>query len=100
MSLRTMPLWVNTLGPFDPSPGYGPAVSSGIWPTDAPDAAVVDVDDDVDEDDVVDAEPELEPSLDPHAPSATRPSPRPAPASILSAPRRCMSVPRSNSRPW
>ncbi len=30
MSLRTMPLWVSTLTPFEPSPGYGPAVSSGI----------------------------------------------------------------------
>jgi len=30
MSLRTMPGWVNTLGPLEPSPGYGPAVSSGI----------------------------------------------------------------------
>ena len=31
MSLRTMPLSVRTLGPFVPSPGYGPAVSFGIW---------------------------------------------------------------------
>ena len=30
MSLRTTPLWVSTLAPFDPSPGYGPAVSSGV----------------------------------------------------------------------
>src|SRR6476619_3489441 len=30
MSSRTMPLWVSTFGPFEPSPGYGPAVSSGI----------------------------------------------------------------------
>jgi hypothetical protein len=30
MSLRTMPDSVSTFGPFDPSPGYGPAVSSGI----------------------------------------------------------------------
>src|SRR5215217_7696391 len=30
MSLRTMPLWVRTSGPLDPSPGYGPAVSCGI----------------------------------------------------------------------
>src|SRR5256885_2009988 len=29
-SLRTMPSWVSTFGPFEPSPGYGPAVSSGI----------------------------------------------------------------------
>src|SRR5262245_36448941 len=30
MSLRTTPLAPSTLGPFDPSPGYGPCVSSGI----------------------------------------------------------------------
>src|SRR5262249_25517291 len=30
MSLRTMPLLVNTFGPFEPSPGEGPAVSCGI----------------------------------------------------------------------
>src|SRR5213076_2148282 len=30
MSRRTIPLWVSTLGPFDPSPGKGPAVSSGM----------------------------------------------------------------------
>src|SRR6266511_4957725 len=30
MSLRTTPLWLRTSGPFDPPPGYGPAVSSGI----------------------------------------------------------------------
>src|SRR5262245_13782042 len=30
MSLRTTPDWPSTLGPLDPSPGNGPAVSSGI----------------------------------------------------------------------
>jgi hypothetical protein len=30
MSLRTMPVSVSTLTPLEPSPGYGPAVSSGI----------------------------------------------------------------------
>ena len=30
MSLRTTPVDVSTVGPFDPSPGYGPAVSSVI----------------------------------------------------------------------
>ena len=30
MSLRTTPFWVRTFGPFVPSPGNGPAVSSGI----------------------------------------------------------------------
>ncbi len=35
MSLRTMPDRSRTSGPLDPSPGYGPAVSSGISPVDA-----------------------------------------------------------------
>src|SRR5919108_1683934 len=30
MSLRTTPSWLRTSGPFDPSPGYGPDVSSGM----------------------------------------------------------------------
>src|SRR5438552_4005892 len=30
MSLRTTPLCVRTSGPFEPSPGKGPAVSSGM----------------------------------------------------------------------
>ena len=30
MSLRTMPLSVSTFGPFEPSPGKGPFVSSGM----------------------------------------------------------------------
>ena len=30
MSLRTTPLWVRTSGPLEPSPGNGPAVSSGM----------------------------------------------------------------------
>jgi hypothetical protein len=32
MSLRTMPLSVSTLVPLEPSPGYGPDVSSGSSP--------------------------------------------------------------------
>src|SRR5262245_28078287 len=30
MSLRTMPESASAFGPFEPSPGYGPAVSSGM----------------------------------------------------------------------
>ena len=30
MSVRTTPLSASAFGPFEPSPGYGPAVSSGI----------------------------------------------------------------------
>ena len=33
MSLRTTPVSVSTFGPLEPSPGYGPAVSSGISPS-------------------------------------------------------------------
>ncbi|MEU7789878.1 hypothetical protein [Amycolatopsis sp. NPDC049159] len=35
MSARTTPLCSSTSGPLEPSPGYGPAVSSGISPVDA-----------------------------------------------------------------
>src|SRR5438046_5028797 len=81
MSWRTTPLWVRTSGPFEPSPGNGPAVSAGISvlqsavadaPTDAP--AV---------------EPELAAGVSvaatPHAasPAATPPKPR-----LLSSRRR------------
>src|SRR5438105_6195117 len=31
MSLRTTPVVLSTLAPFDPSAGYGPCVSSGIF---------------------------------------------------------------------
>ena len=42
MSLRTTPHCVSTLAPFDPSPGYGPAVSSGVSVSvPLPDAVVV-----------------------------------------------------------
>jgi hypothetical protein len=37
MSLRTMPLSARTLTPFEPSPGKGPAVSSGVSATVVPD---------------------------------------------------------------
>ena len=40
MSLRTMPESSSTLTPFEPSPGYGPPVSSGTSST-GPDAAAV-----------------------------------------------------------
>src|SRR5689334_19493848 len=43
MSRRTMPLWVSALGPLEPSPGYGPAVSWGMGEHDPDDVAVVEV---------------------------------------------------------
>src|SRR3569623_2117197 len=41
MSLSTMPDWVSTSGPLEPSPGNGPAGSSGTGWEVLPDAAVV-----------------------------------------------------------
>jgi hypothetical protein len=68
MSRRTIPLSVRTFGPFEPLPGYGPAVSSGIGSVVAPATAVVGLEDDDAEllDDVA-AESELDEPLDPHA---------------------------------
>jgi hypothetical protein len=83
MSLRTMPLCSRTSGPLEPSPGYGPAVSSGISPV----AVVVPADEDEDEEDAP-------------APQAASPTPT---APILRTPRirrRLISVPTSKARPW
>ncbi len=41
MSLRTTPVWDSTSGPFEPSPGNGPAVSSGMTSHDAASAPPV-----------------------------------------------------------
>jgi hypothetical protein len=95
MSLRTMPLCVSTLTPFDPSPGNGPAVSSGIGVALAAAAAVVPP---------ADVAAALDPAvavlvprpLWPHA--ASRPD-SPTPANSCSARRRAMIVVRSNARP-
>ncbi len=71
MSRRTTPSWVSTFGPFDPSPGYGPAVSSGIVPVAGDDA---EVGPDVDVSDVDDA-PLLAVPFDAHPATATSPAP-------------------------
>jgi len=102
MSRRTMPFCDKTLGPFDPSPGKGPAVSSGMGAQSAVPAAVaeaptVDVVEPAPEVDVVDpagVEPaEVEPSgLHPAS------TPSADPASSRRA-RRRLSVARSNCRP-
>src|SRR5215218_9885523 len=86
ISLRTMPLSDSTFGPFDPSPGYGPAVSSGISPED--------VDADAVDEDVV-----VEPVSDllPHAARPNVVTPRPSARSTC---RRPIKVPRSKPRPW
>ena len=44
MSSRTMPDSIRTFGPFDPSPGYGPAVSAGAAVTQAATSPVPSVD--------------------------------------------------------
>src|SRR2546426_7440656 len=91
MSLRTTPLWVRTSGPFDPSPGYGPPVSSGIVSQPAALAvvglpvAVADADDE-----------ELWPG--PQPTSANRPALRPAYPMSLSIRRRSSRVSRSKAR--
>jgi len=41
MSLRTTPVWLRTVGPFEPFAGNGPAVSSGILLHVAPVVGVV-----------------------------------------------------------
>src|SRR5262245_43002051 len=104
MSWRTTPLSVRTLTPFEPSPGYGPAVASGLSPIgplalDEPVAATV-----------VAVVPAAEPLDEPAAPLAavvalelvpfdaqpTRAS-TPAPPSSCSIRRRLTNVARSKA---
>jgi hypothetical protein len=92
MSLRTMPLSVSTLGPFDPSAGNGPAVSAGMASSVEVEPVVVDVAPPVAPLPVV---PLVAVVPEAHPTRATRP----APASILSACRRSRRVTRSWARP-
>ena len=94
MSLRTTPLSVSTSGPLVPSPGYGPAVSSGMTSqaTSAVPAVAA----------ALAAAEALAVGapVAPVAPHAARPrlsAPRPRPASTV---RRATSVSRSNASPW
>src|SRR4029453_10512741 len=69
MSLRTIPLSVRMLPPVDPSPGWGPAVSSGIeLPSDAVPAEVL-----------APAEPPASPSSLPVTPHPARTTASPVP---------------------
>src|SRR5262245_22017833 len=88
MSPRTTPSWSRAFGPFVPSPGNGPAVSSGIGSVltaagvdsvvaDVPVVASVVLD-------VVDGDDDEEP-LDPHAAATVT---TPTPASSFNASRR------------
>jgi hypothetical protein len=86
MSLRTIPLCASTSGPLDPSPGQGPAVSSGISPLAVAPAA---------DDELAEELPLLE--SDPQAASPTEAAPTPSTPSIR---RRLNSVPRSKPSPW
>ena len=70
MSLRTIPLCSSTSGPFDPSPGYGPAVPSGISPAVAEPG------------DGAEGVPELEAPA-PHAVGVAAVAPRPRARSML-----------------
>src|SRR5215210_6424269 len=76
MSRRTTPLSVRTFGPLEPSPGYGPAVSSGISAVVSLLVVVVDADVEVDP---------LEPEDAPQAVSAAEAT---LPVRTLSARRR------------
>jgi hypothetical protein len=87
MSARTMPLCVRTSGPFEPSPGNGPAVSSGMTAQAAPDALAADV---------AAADPNglaLDPGVHPARAKAPAPNPR-----ILRRWRRSISVSTSKAR--
>src|SRR6478609_5642531 len=88
MSMRTTPLSDRTSGPFEPSPGNGPAVSSGISVThsavpDEADAAA----------DALAVAPEP-------VPHATRPRLSPASPMPMRTRRRSMRVSTSKARPW
>jgi hypothetical protein len=87
MSLRTTPLWLTMSAPFEPSPGCGPAVSSGIVSQSVVAVVVVDAS-------VVSAEESPQPA------SPNTPSESPAaPTSRTSRPRVTI-VSRSNASRW
>src|SRR3954454_21186905 len=102
MSERTTALLLSTFGPLDPSPGKGPAVSSGIsldvLPAVVEPDAVVDGIAELEFDALVGAvdAPALESSPPPQATSRVV---RPAPANRPSARRRFISLGRSKSSP-
>ncbi|HEU4896598.1 MAG TPA: hypothetical protein VFX88_03375 [Actinomycetota bacterium] len=85
MSLRTIPESSSTLGPFDPSPGNGPAVSSGTTARSPPPA---------DEEEVVAPEPE---PVAPAEPPAPDPPQAASSAAALSPPNSPSTLRRSTS---
>src|SRR6476646_9630784 len=79
MSARTTPLWLSTSGPFEPSPGYGPPVSSGIGlqsSTPAPDVPLGLLPAPVVEPDVALEPGGVQPATNRPAPTAPEPSAR------------------------
>jgi hypothetical protein len=104
MSLRMMPLWFSTFAPLEPSPGNGPAVSSGsspfavslVWvlsgaPPGPPSGGVAPAGRLPDGELVSPVVTSL-----PHAPCVIRPAPAsPTPATNFSMPRRCSNRGRS-----
>jgi hypothetical protein len=85
MSPRTMSASVSAFGPLDPSPGYGPAVSSGITAHTPVLESVAVV--------VSDAAGRLPQANAPRAPKAAAAAP--APAAMESSRRRLTNVGRS-----
>jgi hypothetical protein len=84
MSLRTIPESSSTLGPFDPSPGKGPAVSSGTSARSPP----------ADEEEVVAPEPEPVPPAEPPDPDPPQAA---SSAAALSPPNGPSTLRRSTS---
>src|SRR5260221_2311628 len=99
MSFLTTPLWARTSGPFDPSPGKGPAVSSGIGSQLALEP-VVTVDPGVlpAVPAAVDAELRSAPGVQPKI--VKTPAATPAVPMSLMTCRRSIRVVRSNASPW
>ena len=91
MSLRTTPLSVSTSGPLVPSPGNGPAVSSGMTGAHASPVAA-----DAGDDAAADAAEVADEVPGAHAATAKTPA-RPISWSTL---RRSISVATSACRPW
>src|SRR6187431_3315204 len=93
MSWRTTPLWLSRSGPLEPSPGNGPAVSSGMTVQLA--AAAADAD-------AVADEPAVAPGVIDAAPGAQAAiaAPTPARPMIFRTWRRARRVDTSNARPW
>ena len=100
MSARTTPLWLRTSGPFEPSPGNGPAVSSGMTAQSAAAAlaaaeaaAVADAAAD-------DAAADEAPAEGAQPARTTSPALSPVNPMSLSIRRRSSSVSTSKARPW